>query len=228
MRIPIAILAVAGGMAAGSIAVAAPVTVALVENLTGTPAGVEVMDYVDAGKVIALGPRDTIVLSYMRSCLRETITGGTVTVGTDQSEVQGAKVVRTKVACDAGKMLVVGHQAPEFGGRVFRSATPVEASASTPQFTLYGSSPVVEVTAPGPLSIERIDRDGERFVVDVGPEQLMHGRFYDFAKWGRNLTAGGVYRASEGGHDIVFKIDPHARPGNTPIVGRLLRIGSPS
>jgi hypothetical protein len=86
----------------------------------------------------------------------------------------------------------------------------------------------VEVTAPGPLSIERIDRDGERFVVDVGPEQLVHGRFYDFAKWSRDLTAGGVYRLSQGARDIVFKIDAHARPGHTPIVGRLLRIGSPS
>src|SRR5271165_6054081 len=126
MRIRIAILAVAGGMVASSIAVAAPVTVALVENLTGTPAGVEVMDYVDAGKVIALGPRDIIVLSYMRSCLRETITGGTVTVGTDQSEAEGAKVVRSKVACDAGKMLFGSDEAAKFGGRIFRSAPVAE------------------------------------------------------------------------------------------------------
>ena len=90
-----------------------------------------------------------------------------------------------------------------------------------------GYSNVVEVTGPGRLSIERIDRDGERYVVDVGAEQLVHGRFYDFARSGRNLTAGGVYRVSEGGHDVVFKIDPHARTGNTPIVGRLLRMGSP-
>ena len=197
MRIRIAILAVASGMVAGSIAVAAPAEVALVESVTGTPAGVEAMDYVAAGKVIALGPHDTIVLSYMRSCLRETITGGTVTVGTDQSEAEGSKIVRSKVACDAGKML-------------------------------FGRSPVVEVAAPGSLSIERIDRDGERFVLNVAADQLVHGRFYDFAKWGRKLTAGGVYRMSEGGHDVVFKIDPHARPGNTPIVGRLLRMGSPS
>src|SRR6516165_7260763 len=197
MRIRIAILAVASAMVTGSIAAAAPAEVALVESVTGTPAGVEAMDYVGAGKVIALGPHDTIVLSYMRSCLRETITGGTVTVGTDQSEAEGSKVVRSKVACNAGK-------------------------------TLFGRSPVVEVAAPGSLSIERIDRDGERFVLNVAADQLVHGRFYDFAKWGRKLTAGGVYRMSEGGHDLVFKIDPHARPGNTPVVGRLLRMGSPS
>jgi hypothetical protein len=33
------------------------------------------MDYVQAGQIIRLGPHETIVLSYMSSCLRETITG---------------------------------------------------------------------------------------------------------------------------------------------------------
>jgi hypothetical protein len=31
----------------------------------------------------------------MYSCVRETITGGTVTIGTDQSEVKAGKVTRT-------------------------------------------------------------------------------------------------------------------------------------
>jgi hypothetical protein len=67
MRDRIAILVVAGGMAAGSVAATAPLQVALVENVTGNPAGVELMDYLEAGKIIELGPRDTIVVSYMNS-----------------------------------------------------------------------------------------------------------------------------------------------------------------
>src|SRR5216684_6334936 len=106
MRIRAAMLAVAAGVVAGSVAAAAPVQVALVENVTGNPAGVEFMDYLETGKIIALGPHDSIVLSYMSSCVRETITGGTVTIGTDQSEVQSGRVVRTKVPCDAGKMVL--------------------------------------------------------------------------------------------------------------------------
>src|SRR5260370_20433488 len=106
MRRRIAMLAVGVGVVGGCAAVAAPVQVALVENVTGNPAGVEFMDYVETGKTIALGPRDTIVLSYMSSCVRETITGGTVTVGIDQSEGQGAKIARNKVPCDTGKMLL--------------------------------------------------------------------------------------------------------------------------
>src|SRR5271165_6401258 len=105
MRIRIPIFAVAGAVFA-SVAAAAPVQVALVENVTGNPAGVEFMDYLETGKIIELGPRDTIVLSYMSSCVRETITGGTVTIGTDRSEVQAGKVARSTVPCDAGKMLL--------------------------------------------------------------------------------------------------------------------------
>jgi hypothetical protein len=162
--------------------------------------------------------------------MQETITGGTVKVGTEESELQGAKVVRIKVPCDASRMMVAGDEAGQFGGRIFRGAPaagPPSGSVS-PQFTLYGTAPVVELTAPGTLSLERIDRDGESYVVDVGSGQLLHGKFFDFANTGRNLTAGGIYRISQGKRHIVFKVDLHAKPGNTPIVGRLLRFGSSS
>ena len=184
MRMRIAILAI-GAMAAAS-AAAAPVQVALVENLTGSPAGVEFMDYLETGKTIELGSRDTIVLSYMSSCVRETITGGKVTVGTDQSEVQAGKVTRTKVACDAGKMQLASNQPAQFGGRIFRSApSNVPAAESSPQLTLYGRSPLVELKNPGTLLVERIDQASERYTVEVSNDHLLHGRFYDFAKRGR-------------------------------------------
>jgi hypothetical protein len=224
-----AILAVAAGAMATSAAAAAPGQVALVENVTGNPAGVALMDYLETGRTIALGPRETIVLSYMSSCVRETITGGTITIGTDQSEAQGAKVVRTKVACDAGKMVLTSAQPSQFGGRIFRSAPAVNgpAHAASPQLTLYGRSPIVELKAPGTLLIERIDQTGERYMIEVGTEHLLHGRFYDFAKSGRSLAAG-VYRISGGGQEIVFKIDSNAKAGGTPIMGRLLRLGTQS
>jgi hypothetical protein len=78
------------------------------------------------------------------------------------------------------------------------------------------------------MMVERIDQASERYSVDVSPEQLLHGRFYDFAKAGRNLAAGGVYRISGGGQEIVFKIDASDKPGSTPIMGRLLRLGTHS
>jgi len=85
-------------MAAASAGAAAPLQVALVEDVSASSAGgVMLMDYVETGKVIALGPDDTLVLSYMTSCIQETIRGGTVTVGTTQSEVRSGKIKRVKV-----------------------------------------------------------------------------------------------------------------------------------
>lgn len=54
-------------------------------------------------------------------------------------------------------------------------------------------------------------------------QQLLRNAFYDLADVGVALTPGGVYRLSKGNHGVVFKIDPSAKPGKTPIVGRLLR-----
>ena len=57
------------------------VPTALVEDVKSATAGVEFMDYVGNGQVIKLGPGDVLVLSYLKSCEHETITGGTVAVG---------------------------------------------------------------------------------------------------------------------------------------------------
>ena len=118
-RAGLATLALAGAVAVASPAAADPTGIALVESLTGNPSGVEVMDYVRAGQVIRLGPHQTIVLSYMASCVRETITGGTVTVGTQRSEVQAGHVRRIEGHCYSGRMELTGEEA-HVGGRVFR------------------------------------------------------------------------------------------------------------
>jgi len=201
--------------------------VALVEDVTGTSAGVEFMDYVEAGKVIRLNPQDSIVLSYLYSCVRERITGGVITVGREQSEVQSGKVERMSTACDAGRMLLTAELASQSAGTVLRS---LEAnrdqtkSSPSPQFTLYGLSPMVEVgRGGGTVEITRIDKGGERYVLTIGTPQSLHSAYYDFAAEGKALSAGGVYRATMDRQSLTFKIDPSAKPGKVPIVGRLLR-----
>jgi hypothetical protein len=227
-RIATAVLgAVLGGLA--SAAAAGSVQVALVESVTGRSAGVQFLDYLEAGKLITLGPRDTIVISYMRSCVQETITGGIVRVGHEQSEVDSGQVRRSKLQCAPGRVQL-GEGTFTLAGTVLRgmsrqSGPAVLADAAV---TLYGASPMLELAAPGKVIIERIDRPGERIVVDVSKEHLARGSFYDFAQTGKSLAAGGVYRASFGAREMVFRIDPLAQPGRTPILGRLLRFVVPS
>jgi hypothetical protein len=118
---------------------------AVIEELSGTPRGVQFMDYFEPGQVIHLCPHDRMVLGYLKSCWRETITGGTVTVGADKSEVGGGDVVRSKVACEAGKMMLSAELAGRSGAMVFREAPKRQAKVPRPEFTLYGLSPVFEV-----------------------------------------------------------------------------------
>jgi hypothetical protein len=197
---------------------------AVVEELAGSVPGVQFMDYVDPGQVIRLGAHDRIVLGYLQSCWRETITGGTVTVGAEQSEVAGGEVARVKVACDGGKMMLSAELAGKSGAMVFRQAPKPQPVALHPEFTLYGLSPVFEVRPPGKLVIERLDQRGERHELAITEQDLMRGAFFDCAKAGLALAPGGIYRAKFADRELVFKIDPDAKPGDAPLLGRLARL----
>jgi hypothetical protein len=200
-------------------------SVALVEDVSGTSAGVEFMDYVAAGRVIRLGAGDRLVLDYLRSCWRETITGGIVTVGAEQSVVAGGTVSRDKVECDGGKLRLSADQAAKSGVVVFRAPPkPGAAHAAPGERKIYGLSPIVELGGAGRLVVERLDKPEAALTLEVAPGQLLRGRFYDFARHGQTLAAGGTYRASIAGRSLVFQVDAKAKPGAIAPAGRLLTL----
>jgi hypothetical protein len=219
MKQLLAAIAVVG---AATTAAHAQAPVALVEDVTGNPPGVQFMDYVVPGQVIRLGPKDSIVLGYMSSCWRETIKGGTVTAGAERSEVQDGTVERAKVSCQGGNMQLTSAQAGNSAALVFRDRPRPAQSSVKPDVTLYGLSPIVEMKE-GTLIVERLDKTGERHEVSVEPKKLVRGSFYDFAADKRVLTPGATYRAKLGQREVVFKIDASAQPGSPPVVSRLLR-----
>src|SRR5262245_56214223 len=149
---------------AGATAARADDPVAIVEDVSGSQAKVQFMDYVTAGTVITLGAGDNLILGYMRSCWRETIKGGVVTVGGEQSVVVGGEVKRQKVECDGGRMRLSTAQAGQSGVMVFRGVKPL---APAPQVTLYGLSPIIDLRGGGRLVIERIDVPGERQEIEI-------------------------------------------------------------
>jgi hypothetical protein len=197
--------------------------VAIVEQVDSTSAGVEFMDYLTAGRVVQLAAGDKLVLGYLKSCWQETIVAGKVKVGIEQSEVEGGKVERAKVACDSGKMKLSSEQAQKSGAMAFR-APPKKGAAQAAQFTIYGLSPVIEARTAGRLLIERLDQSGEKLEIDIAGPQLLRGMFFDLAKSDKALAAGGTYSVSFAGQQAVFKVDPYAKPGAAPVVGRLLRL----
>jgi hypothetical protein len=101
--------------------------VALIEGLTSPSQRVELMAYAHVGQVIHLNADQTMVLSYRDTCIRETITGGTITIGTEQSEVRSAaKLERTQNNCDLGKVDV--NQTEGMSGKAFRTLNAPIAS----------------------------------------------------------------------------------------------------
>ncbi|MFZ3354918.1 MAG: hypothetical protein WA268_29175 [Xanthobacteraceae bacterium] len=214
--------AVLAGMAQVSAREAAPkVPTALVEDVKSTTAGVEFMDYVGSGQIIKLGPRDTLVLSYLESCEQETITGGTVTVGAARSAVQGGQVARSKSPCDGGNIRLSAAEANKSAASAFRVQ-----SAGT-EITLYAQAPAVQFpkTLPGAdrtLVIRRVDRSGERHAIKLNDASAAKG-FYDLGKADLSLARGGIYVASLGGQNVPFRIDANAKSGPAPIASRLLR-----
>lgn len=198
---------------------------AIVEDVKGNVAGVEFMDYLQPGKVIKLGASGVIVLSYFASCVRETIKGGVVIVGTEESKVSLAEIESTKVACDASPAQLSDREASQSAATTFRSLAPEKSTAPPArQPTVYGLSPVFEISGQGLLVIQRTDAAGPRDEVKLDAKSLIKGKFYDMAKAGKSLTPGASYAASLGAHRIAFKVDPQAKPGATPLAGRLLHL----
>jgi hypothetical protein len=200
-------------------ALAEPATpMAIVEDVTGAGTGIEFMDYLDEGRTIALKPDSVLVLGYLRSCLRETIKGGTVTVGRERSTVRGGTVTVEKADCE-GKLLLTPKQAGTSGVVVFRRPPNNElVRQPAPEATIAMLSPALALPTGHTLTLERLDL----------PEALLQlpisGHGVDLARQGIRLAPGGLYRAAAGGRSLVFKVDLQATADAGPIVGRLIRL----
>ena len=221
---PSIVLAVLCGLPSARAAAAAD-QAAIVEDLRGPPTEAAPLDYLAPGAVIHLNAQDVIVIDYLRSCARETIHGGTVRVGALQSEVADGRVERQKVSCDGARQQARATSesegaAPSLLAPPRPRGQPHEGGI---EWTLYGRNPLIDLGGPGRLVLERIDQQGEKIQLDITASELLHGRFYDFAKEDRSLKRGGIYRATFGRRTIVFLVDPLAKSGATPLAGRLLR-----
>ena len=150
--------------------------VAVVEDVQGKVTGAEVMDYVVPGQVIKLGAGGLVVLGYMKSCWRETISGiGTVIVGTEQSAVHLAEFKADKVACDPSQSQHVGREVGESAAAVVRSLN----ADSPPPLVLHGQSPIIATSDRGRLVVERLDvRERTLCEIDLTLAAMTRGKFY--------------------------------------------------
>ncbi len=195
---------------------------ALVEDIQAAGSDLSFMDYVEPGDVVKLSAGERLVLGYFASCMQETITGGTVTIGKKASAVAGGTVRKVEVPCDGGQVELSRGQANDSGVVAFRGTGDAAAKPGVrPELTLYGASPLVRSGVAGSLLIERVDRPGDPVEMDIPPGAT------DLATKDVALEAGGVYRArfsaADGERMLVFDIDAFAEAGDQPKLSRLIR-----
>ncbi|MCK1384479.1 hypothetical protein [Bradyrhizobium sp. 21] len=216
------------GAFVGAFCLAAPALAetpaAIVEDVQGKVDGVAFMDYVAPGKIIKLGPKASITLSYLKSCQRETISEGVVLVGAEQSTVQLGEVKRERVPCDTNAAKLSEREANQSAATTFRTMRSDGKGAPEKLPTLYGVAPLVQAKSGSTLVIERTDGKEPTISVPLKNEIMVGGKFYDFAKAGKSLTPGGSYLAILGAKRYAFQVDASATSSPTPIVGRLLRL----
>lgn len=216
------------GAAAGAFCLVAPAfaetPAAIVEDVQGKVDGVEFMDYVAPGKIIKLGPKASITLGYLKSCMRETISEGVVLVGAEQSTVQLGNVQRVKVPCDAKAAQLSEREANQSAATTFRTMRSDSKGTPAKLPTIYGVAPLIQAKSGSTLVVERTDGKEPTISVPLKSDIMVGGKFYDFAKAGKSLTPGGTYLATLGTKRYTFQVDASATSSPTPIVGRLLRL----
>ena len=193
----------------------------LVESISIPVQGVEAMDYLTPGTVVALGADGVLVVDYLASCIRETITGGTATIGATQSSVDKGKITRRRVECDGGELQLTAAQSDQGGVAVYRSALGSTGPDGLPQadLTIRSRVPFIATKLSGTIKIERLDQQEPALELAA----TGNGRVgIDLRASKAELAPGGLYRATLGQRSLVFRITPDATSADTPLVGRLV------
>jgi len=77
---------------------------AIVEDVHEGRTDIQTMDFLMPGRKLVLKDGEVLTLVYFASCLQETITGGTVTIGARQSRIANGHVNRIGVVCEDTNM----------------------------------------------------------------------------------------------------------------------------
>lgn len=174
--------------------------------------GLSAYQFLDAGTRIHLSDGLELELGYFRSCVREQIRGGTVTIGENQSRIDNSgRVDRITLDCTAEVRLNAGER-QESGASAWR------APVGGPPQLLDNLTPVFAFgTAPGEVVIQRTDRPADPIRLDAT------GLSVDLATLGIELAEGAIYDVSAGNTTRRIEVDFGVTQTGGPAFKRLVR-----
>ncbi len=187
--------------------------VAILEEIEGAAGTHEAFDELRAGDRLELGAKGRAIIGYLGSCARETIDGGTIVIGNNQSQVEGGKVARETIACEATQLVMTEQEAGTSATVVFRGP-PWEKHVRQ---VVPSPSPVVLASGKS-LQVKRLDEEEKPVTLP-----LKNGRV-DLDAAEIALTPGGYYELTAGKKQMVIQIDPAATVDPLPPTSRIVRL----
>ncbi|MBT3927659.1 MAG: hypothetical protein HOF33_11800 [Rhodospirillaceae bacterium] len=190
--------------------------VAIVEQSEGDTGDVRMFDMLEAGQVIEIDSGGRLVLGYLRSCWRETIAGGDVTIGPEQSNVKFGRIFRELVECDGGSLQLSAALSNKSSAMAYRTP-PGEDASAPPQVILFSLTPAFRVSNDAvQVNVERLDKAAPLLAVKTKRGSA------DMAQTALRLKPGGHYRATAGDARATFAIDPLAIDAGGALIGRVV------
>lgn len=184
------ILAADGALAAGKVT-------AVVEQGATADGTIQLLDRLKEGTEFTLSAGESVTLAYTHSCIRETITGGKITVGAEQSDVTGGEVKREKIAtCPEPRLALTSAESQESAIIAFRGGTR----------HLFSKTPML-VSRPDNLKL--VLYEGETVIGEVKGESGI----FDVAGKKLELAPGKVYRIESDRNTVLLEIDADAKAG---------------
>jgi hypothetical protein len=189
----------------------------MIETAEGLGAELKPLDFLHEGQTIALGDKGAITIDYLQSCIQERISGGSVAIGASESSVTGGHVTRTRVDCDGGELQLNAQQSDTGGVAVYRAP----GGEAKPALTVFSTMPMIVTSSSATVTITRVDQP-ETLPALPPPVTSATRAALDFAAAKIALAPGGVYRVSQGGRAVVFKVAPGADAGDSGVLRRLV------
>lgn len=186
---------------------------ALIEEIDSDIKGVNSFDTLKAGQSVDLRPGRHAVISYLDSCIRETIEGGLVKIGQSQSEVQDGKVERETLDCGVKQLALTNTTQDQSATTVFRPLFDNLVKQVVPDISPF-------VLADHAQSIELKEMGTE----DAPKTLSLKDGKLDLRQAGIKLQPGGIYKLTAAGRETYIKIAPEAQDSSSPLLLRLVKL----
>lgn len=183
---------------------------AMIESASGG-APVAAFTFLSAGETFALSSTQRARIGYLKSCITEEITGGTVVIGAEQSRVTGGSVHRETLPCTTDVALSQAER-NESGASAWRN------DVSGDVVVIDNLAPIlVFATPPSMLKIERTDIPARAIRLSGNSKTI------DLAARGVTLEAGGIYIMTADNRRREIEVTFEAQGTTGPAFLRALR-----